>query len=58
MDKINNFIEGAKKYTEYGVIVKSRLNEAVTRILAVKMAMGLIETANEEPKKEQTKVYP
>ena len=58
LDKVNSFIEGTKKYVNYGVLVKRRLDEAVTRVLTVKMAMGLIEKGNEEPKKEDTTNYP
>jgi beta-glucosidase-like glycosyl hydrolase len=39
----------AKRYTEHNYIPESRLTDAVTRILTVKMAMGLVEKVQLEP---------
>lgn len=40
---IERLFKHAKKYTEHSYIPESRLNDAVTRILSVKLAMGLVE---------------
>jgi beta-glucosidase-like glycosyl hydrolase len=40
---VERLFKHAKKYTERNYIPESRLTDAVTRILTVKMAMGLVE---------------
>lgn len=48
--KIERLIKYAKKMVTKDYVFVERLEEAVTRILAVKMAMGLVTTQNgEEP---------
>lgn len=48
--KVERIIKHAKKMITKDYVFVERLEEAVTRILAVKMAMGLVTTQNgEEP---------
>jgi len=48
--KVERIIKYAKKMVTKDYVFVERLEEAVTRILAVKMAMGLVTTQNgEEP---------
>ena len=46
---VERLFKHAKRYTEQNFIPESRLTDAVTRILTVKMAMGLIEKVQLEP---------
>ena len=46
---VERLFKHAKRYTEQNFSPESRLTDAVTRILTVKMAMGLIEKVQLEP---------
>jgi beta-glucosidase-like glycosyl hydrolase len=45
---VERLIKEGKKNVEKGHVLEQRLEEAVTRILAVKLAMGLVTTQNGE----------
>lgn len=46
---INRYIKHMKKHITGKRIFEARLNDAVAKILSVKLAMGLIETVGEAP---------
>lgn len=50
---VERLFKHAKKVTEHNYIPESRFNDAVTRILTVKMAMGLIEKVQLESENKQ-----
>ena len=53
--QLDRIIKEAKKVVSKDLLFEDRLAEAATRVLQVKMAMGLVKTVQEEPEKKDQK---
>lgn len=53
--QLDRIIKEAKKVVSRDLLFEDRLAEAATRVLQVKMAMGLVKTVQEEPEEKDQK---